>query len=247
MVTSWPLRAGEPAPAEAPADPNDAPMLRPPNGQPAPTPLKRAPALEPPYSGDRRLAITLAPAYASFRLPLLGRPTARRPGAGALIEADLRLLSFIWLRAQLSYSSHPLDKTTVADEETGDPITTANSGVLHATSAGIGVAAGIDLGRFLPTVDVGAGLFRLGTPEGALAGQRGRACIDGSVCDTGLTCRAGTCVPAAVPEIHGGVSVDLMLRKHWYIGATIRYFALMVQPLEIPIYVIGAARFGARF
>jgi hypothetical protein len=247
LVTSGPLRADETQPSEAPRDPNDAPMMRPPNGQPAPTPVKRSPALEPRYGGDRRFAITLAPAYASFRLPLLGRPTIRRPGAGALIEADLRLLSFIWLRAQLGYSAHPIDETKVMDDETGELNVTANPGVLHATNAGIGVAAGIDLGRFLPTVDVGAGVFRIGTPEGALAGQRGKACLEGSVCDTGLTCRAGMCVPASVPEVHGGVSVDLQLRKHWYIGATIRYFALMVQPLDFPIYVIGAARIGARF
>ena len=49
----------EPPPTEAPRDPNDAPMMRPPNGQPAPTPVKRSPALEPPYGGDRRFVLPI--------------------------------------------------------------------------------------------------------------------------------------------------------------------------------------------
>lgn len=222
-------------------------MMRAPNGQPQPTPIKRAPALTPPYGGERRLALTLSPAYASFRLPLLGRPTIRRPGAGLLLEADLRLLSFIWLRAQVAYSGHPMDETKLQDKETEEISVTANAGVLHTSTAGIGAVIGVDLGRFLPMVDVGAGVFRIGTPAGALPGQRGMACLDGTTCDTGLTCNAGTCMPSLVPEVHVGLALDLQLRKRWFVGASIRYFALMLQPRDIPIYVLGAARLGARF
>jgi len=247
LATVAETSAGEPAPREAPADPNDTPMMRPPNGQAAPTPIKASPALVPAYGGDRRFALTLSPAYASFRLPLLGRPTIRRPGAGALLEADLRLLSFAWLRAQVGYSGHPMDESKSEDPDTEEVTVTANAGVLHTTTAGVGLAVGIDLGRFMPMVDVGAGIFRIGTPEGAVVGQRGMACLDGTTCDTGLMCSAGTCVPAMVPEVHGGASVDLHLAKRWYLGASIRYFALMMQPRDIPIYVIGAARLGLRF
>jgi len=242
-----PEAGAAPEPTEAPRDPNDAPMMRPPNGQPVPVPIKATPALAPRYGGDRRFALTLSPAYASFRLPLLGRPTIRRPGVGALLEADLRLLSFVWLRAQVGYTGHPMDESKSQDEDSGDVSVIANAGTLHTTTAGVGLAIGVDLGRFLPTIDVGAGVFRIGMPEGAMAGQRGLACVDGTTCDTGLTCRAGTCVPAPVPEVHAGVAIDVMLAKRWYIGASMRYFALMVAPREYPVYLIGALRLGARF
>lgn len=237
--------ASPPAPAEAPKDPNDAPFLRPPLGQAAPTPIQSTPALAPPHDAGRRLALTVLPAYGSFRLPLRGRPDgARYPGAGAFVEADVQLLRFAWLRLQAGYTGHPVDEVRFVD---GDELkVAANRGTLHATSAGVGVALGIDVGRVLPLVDLGVGAFRIGTPTGALPGQRDQPCFEGG-CDTGLACVAGTCQVTLVPEVHAGVGVDIQLRRHWAIGAALKYFALLVQPQTYPVYLVGALRLTARF
>ncbi|MCB9570162.1 MAG: hypothetical protein H6710_23630 [Myxococcales bacterium] len=240
--------ASTPAPTPAPRDPNDAPMMRAPNGQPDPTPVLATPALVPTYRDRRRFALTLSPAYGSFRLPLLGRSNKRRPGAGGLLEADLKLLPFIWLRAQVGYTAHPLDEAKLKDDESGEVTVVANAGTLHAANAGVGLAVGVDLGPVLPMIDAGVGAFRLGTPSGALAGQRDQPCLDGGGCDNGLTCSPiGVCVVDLIPEVHAGASVDILLGQRWSVGATLRYFALLRDPASIPTYVIGALRAGIRF
>ena len=91
----WPhqaLTASVQEPLPPPADPNDAPFMDPPYGQRKPTPSPTILPLNSLHHDKRRFQLTLAPLYASFRLPLLGRPENQFiHGAGAGIEADLRM------------------------------------------------------------------------------------------------------------------------------------------------------------
>ena len=242
------LPPASPVPSEPPRDPNDAPFLPAPNNQPRTTPPLHAPSLAPPYQPGRRLALSVAPSYASFRMPLLGRPRVRLPGVGVGVEGDIQILRWIWVRLMASYSAHPVDESRVRDEKTEVVTLLANPGTVHALTGGAGVAVGVDLGRFVPLLDVGVGAFHIRTPPGATPGQQDQPCVDGGGCDVGMVCGGdGRCHPGLLPEVHAGVAVELQLLRHLALGGTLRYFALLTAPMSFPIYVLGGLRLTARF
>ena len=252
-----PAPAGE-IPSAPPQDPNDAPFMRPPNNQPAPTRLRTSPDLRRGYSSVRRVAVTLAPIFASFRLPFLCRDSGgscrpgydkpdRRHGAGVGAELDVQIIRWLWLRAQGSYSIHPVGATYYTDEDMKTTVVAA-AGKISALGFGAGPVVAIDLGRFLPLIEGGIGGLRVATPPGVSKGQMGEACQDGGVCDVGLRCGAGnTCQQSVIPELYFGGAIDVLVRKHISLGAQFRYTALLSAPGKFPVYLIGALRLGIRF
>ena len=242
-------------PPQPPRDPNDTPFMRPPNNQPPPTRLRTSPDIRRGYSSVRRVALTFAPIFASFRLPFLCRTSCspghdnpvRRHGAGIGGELDVQIIRWIWLRAQGSYSVHPVDETRFKDDK--DKISViAAGGTIRALGFGVGPVIAIDLGRFLPLIEGGIGGLRVATPAGVTKGQMGESCLENRVCDVGLRCgAANTCEQSIIPELYFGGAIDVLVRKHISLGAQFRYTALLSAPGKFPVYLIGALRLGVRF
>lgn len=249
-----PAPAGE-IPPQPPQDPNDAPFMRAPNNQNTKSKLRTSPDLRRGYSSVRRVALTFAPLFASFRLPFLCRSSCnpghdnpvRRHGAGLGGELDVQLIRWLWLRAQGSYSVHPVDDTRVIDDKENVTVTAA-AGTIRALGFGVGPVVAIDLGRFLPLIEGGIGGLRVATPTGVSKGQLGEACLEGGVCDVGLRCGGGnTCQQSVIPELYFGGAVDVLVRKHISLGAQFRYTALLSAPGKFPVYLQGGLRLGVRF
>jgi hypothetical protein len=222
--------------------------MAPPNNQPRSAPNLHAPPLAPSSLPGRRLALTFAPTFASFRMPLLGRLSARHAGVGLGLEGDLQLARWIWLRGLASYTAHPLEESRTQDPDSLAVLSLANAGTMHVLNGGVSGVVGVDIGRWSPLLDVGVGTFRIGTPTGLLAGQRDQPCIDASGCDTGMVCGAdNVCRPGLLPELHAGLSLEMQLRRHLAVGFLLRYFALLTAPLNYPVYLTAAVRLTARF
>lgn len=254
--------AGKPDPAgeippEPPRDPNDLAFMRAPNNQPQQQPPRTSPDLRRGYSSVRRFAITAAPLFASFRLPFAGRPdsqpsAAGRPagrthGAGLGLELDVQLIRWMWLRAQGSYSVHPVGEGRVLDKDMKTVVTAAD-GTIRALGFGVGPVLALDLGRFLTLVEGGVGGLRVAPPGGVQEGQLGQACTDAGACDVGLRCGAGNkCVQGLIPELYFGAAIDLLVRRHLSFGAQFRYYALLTAPGKFPVYLIGGVRVAVRF
>jgi hypothetical protein len=231
--------------------------MRPPNNQPRPTGLRTSPDLRRGYSSVRRVALTIAPLFASFRLPFLCRPAAncagatatptRQHGAGIGGELDVQVIRWLWLRAQASYSWHPVDEVRVADDKMNVSVV-APSGMIRALGAGVGPVVALDLGRFIPLIEGGIGALRITTPPGAASGQLGEACLDNGVCDVGLTCGGdNTCHQGLIADLYFGGAVDVLVRRHLSLGFQIRYHALLTAPGKFPVYLVGGLRLGVRF
>jgi len=231
--------------------------MRAPNNQPQPQPLRTSPDLRRGWSSARRLALTAAPLFASFRLPFLGRPdtqptAAGRPagrshGAGFGLELDVQVLRFLWLRAQTSYSVHPVAEGRALDKNMKTVVTAAD-GTLRALGFGAGPVVALDLGRFLTLIEGGLGGLRIAQPEGVQVGQLGVACGPEGACDVGLRCGADNkCQQGILPELYFGAAVDLLVRRHLSFGAQVRYHALLTAPGKFPVYLVGGLRVTLRF
>lgn len=226
--------------------------MRPPNGQLGDP--RRGHELERitrPYSARRRIALVVSPTYASFRSPFIGRPERFIPGGGATLEFDVQVARWLWLRAIGSYSAHPVtERSRVNDDDEVER--RANAGVLQTGHLGLSGVYPLDLGRFVPQLDVGAGVMWIDAPEAAIAGQLGAPCRTGNVCDFGLSCNAtAVCELSPQPELHAGLAVDYLIGERWTVGAHFRYFALLGNLSEIgssfPVYLQLAARLAVRF
>jgi hypothetical protein len=252
-----PASPREEIPAEPPRDPNDAPFMRAPNNQPQPLRPRTSPDLRRGYSSVRRLAFTAAPLFASFRLPFLGRPDSQptavgRPagrthGVGLGLELDVQLIRWIWLRAQGSYSVHPVGEGRMLDKDMKTEVTAAG-GTIRALGFGAGPVIALDLGRFLTLLEGGIGGLRVATPGGVQTGQLGKACGQQGACDVGLRCGADNkCQQGLIPELYFGAAVDLLVRRHLSFGAQFRYHALLSAPGKFPVYLLGGLRVAVRF
>lgn len=251
--------AADPAredPPPVPIDPNDTPFMRPPNNQPASTPLRTRPDLRRGYSSVRRFAITVAPMFASMRLPFVGRcvapcsnnnPPPRTHGVGIGGELDFQLIRWIWLRVQTSYAIHPVGDVRGEDDEM-KTVVFAPAGTIRSFAFGLGPVVALDLGRFLPLIEGGLGGHRIATPDGVITGQAGMACGDDGTCDVGLRCGPeNTCQQSILPELYFGGAVDILVRRHLSFGAQFRYHALLSAPGKFPVYILGGLRVTARF
>jgi hypothetical protein len=238
-------------------DPDDSPFMRAPQGQLGRWSAGRPPRLTRSFSDRRRAQLTLLPAYAAVRVPLVGRTggcagiscTPQR-GVGAQLELDVRLVRWLWLRVLAGHSVHPVSAVDVLDSEDEDPTLNrvARAGTYRATTFALGLVYPLDLGRILPLLDLGVGGMTLTGPPAASTGQTGGPCGDGGVCEAGLTCGTDdVCRPTVLPQAHVGLGVDVLLGRRWALGGQIRYHAFLAQPGVFPVYVIGALRLAARF
>lgn len=236
-----------------PRDPNDAPFMRPPNNQFQGLPPRTRPDIRRGWSARRRFAVTLAPAFASFRLPFQGRQvggrTPRLHGAGLNLELDVQVWRWIWVRAHGTYSGHPVDEVRVENSDM-EVLQTAPRGTIHATGFGAGPVFALDLGRFLPLIEVGLGGLRIAPPSAGEKGQRGEACGDNRSCDIGLKCSAANvCEQAILPDLYFGAAVDLLVWRHFSLGAQFRYYSRLARGeiTNFPRYLLGTIRFAVRF
>lgn len=240
-----PPHAGE-IPDAPPRDPNDTPFMRAPNNQPQPVHLRTTPDLRRGYSSARRFAFTVAPLFASFRLEFQNRP-GRTHGAGVGGEVDVQIMKWLWLRAQGSYSVHPVQEVR-AEDSGGDVVLQAARGTIKAAGFGAGPVIALDLGRFVPLIEGGVGGLRVATPDGVVKGQLGEKCLDNGGCDVGLKCGAEkTCEQSIIPELYFGGAIDVHVRRHFSFGGGFRYYALLSAPGKFPVYLQASVRVVVRF
>ena len=221
--------------------------MRAPNNQPQPVELRTTPDLRRGYSRTRRVAITVAPLFASFRAPFIGRGDGRTHGVGIGGEVDVQIMKWLWIRAQASHSIHPVPDRRLADAD-DKTVVVAAAGNIKATGFGLGPVIALDLGRFVPLIEGGIGGLRVATPEGVATGQINQKCQDGGGCDTGLKCGADNkCHQSVIPEVYFGGAVDVLVRRHWSFGAQFRYYALLSAPGKFPVFLVGGIRVAVRF
>ena len=233
--------------AQAPRDPDATAFMPAPYRQlgrwstPRQSPLTRG------FSLDRRLQITVLPTFASLRLPFIARPLPIR-GGGAALEIDVRLLRWLWLRAQMGHTVHPVQEEAQIDEEEKATIL-AKSGTISATHTGLSLVYAMDTGRVMPMIDLGLDAMWIRSPKAAQNGQMGGKCNKGNVCEIGLTCRERdkTCQPSVLGQVHAGIGIDYLIAMHWSVGLHVRYFARIQKPSEFPVYLLASARAAFRF
>ncbi len=233
--------------APAPRDPNETPPLPDPEGQPLQDSLRRDVDHATSASSRRRVILTAAPVYASFRLQFLGRPQIPVRGAGMAVAAQVAVWRPLGLRVSASHTLHPVNDEFVRNDD--DEIKqTAGAGLVQATHAGLSATYTLDLGRVLTTLDAGAGGLWMRGPQAIQDGQLGRTCLADGVCDTGLACSSeNVCRPGVTPQIHGGFAVDVLLGDRFAVGGELRYFALLAAPMSYPVYLWAALRASVRF
>ncbi len=243
------LAASAPWPTAQAGDPDEeTPRMAAPDGQPQPDTRRR----DLPVTGDnstrRRFALTVMPVYAAFRVPFLGRPEGATRGGGVQFEADMHLIRPVWLRLSVSHTAHRFNDEFARDADERI-VQTAGRGTLQATAVGLGLVYGLDLGRVMPLIEAGVGGLWLRAPDAVADGQLGGACLDNGGCDTGLFCAPAdnVCRPSTILQAHGGIGLDVLLGDRWSVGASLRYFALLLTPTTFPIYLTTGARVGLRF
>ena len=237
-------------PRPAPRDPDELPPLRPPGGQPRPDSLRWNPKGTDPFGERRRFQLTAMPIFAAMRLDRVGRPSgARNPirGGGAGLELDVALVRPLWFRVIGSYTAHPVDDEFTRNDA-GESIQTASAGLIQVGNVGASAVYALDLGRFVPLIDLGLGVMWLRSPESVVRGQQGNQCRPSGVCEAGLVCNADNiCQATPVFELHGGIALDVLVGERWTVGFALRYFALLSEPSVFPVYLQAALRAGVRF
>jgi hypothetical protein len=230
-----------------PRDPNELPPLPNPEGQPANDVQQPDVDHTSSASRRRRVMLTVAPVYASFRLPFLGRPQIPVRGGGVMVAAQVALWRPLGLRITAAHTMHPVADAYARDDQDAI-VQTAGAGLVQATHAGISATYSLDIGRVVTTIDAGGGGLWMRSPAAIQDGQLGAACLPQGVCDTGLACGSDdTCHVGLTPQIHGGFSVDVLLGNRWAVGGELRYFALLSSPMVYPVYLLAALRASLRF
>lgn len=249
IAPSEPAAARPPAELHRPRDPDDLPRMPAPGGQPQPDTLRRDLDFATDDTPRRRLQLTATPIYAAIKLPFVGRRGRTLSGGGAGLELDVNLYRPLSLRFVGAYTAHPVDdEFSVPQKDNEDPMLTAAGGAIHTGNGGLSLAYAMDFGRVLPLVDAGVGALWILTPEGVRDGQRGQPCTSAGACDTGLACAPdNTCQPIPVLELHAGLAIDVLVARHFTVGAGLRYFALLGTPSVFPIYLHATLRLGLRF
>jgi hypothetical protein len=237
-----------PAPEGQPArhDPNDLPPLPDPEGQPAHHAQRHDIDHTSADSRRRRVVLTVAPAYASFRLPFLGRPQVPARGGGVMLAAQVALWRPLGLRVTAAHTVHPVENAYTRDDD--EIVQTAGAGLVQATHAGLSATYTLDLGRVVTTIDAGGGGMWMRSPTAVQDGQLGAACLPQGVCDTGLACSAeNICRVGLTPQLHAGFALDVLLGDRFAVGGELRYFALLTAPMVYPVYLLAALRASIRF
>jgi hypothetical protein len=248
--SSAPTSASTPDPFDqaSPRDPDDAPFLRAPNNQLGQWSVGRERARVRGFDDDHRVALTLVPTYAAIHLPFIGRGGGPYRGGGVGLELDVRILRWLFARAYVSHTLHPVPRVETVDADGGTASLAARAGNLQATDTGLSVVYALDVGRFVPRVDVGAGLLFVRSPDAVQPGQWGAECREGNVCDLGLACSAANvCEASPFVEVHAGLALDVLLGRRWTVGVGVRYHALLQAISQFPMFITGHVRLGLRF
>ncbi|WP_146157889.1 hypothetical protein [Enhygromyxa salina] len=233
---------------QVPRDPDDASFMSPPNNQLGQWSAGRDRPITRGFDDDHRVQLTAVPTYAAFRVPFIGRGSTPLRGGGVGLELDIRMLRWLFLRVHASHTVHPVFEETGFDADANEVVLFANGGLVHATNTGGSIVYALDIGRFVPRVDVGAGLLFVRSPTAAQPGQWGAECRQGGVCDLGLSCSADDlCTPTPAPELHAGIGLDVLLGQRWAVGLSLRYYALLQALAQLPVYVHGSVRLSVRF
>lgn len=231
-----------------PSDPNEAPRMAAPNGQPQPDSQRRDVDHTSSRSSRRRFMLTTSPLYASFRLPFIGRAQVPVRGGGFGLTAQIPVWRPFGFRADVAHTVHPVADRFVVDEESEDIDQTAARGNVQATHAGVSATFTMDIGRVIPSLFAGVGALWIRSPPAVVDGQLGGTCRSQGVCDTGLACGAdNVCRVGTTPQIHGGAAVDVLVLDHLAIGAQVRYFALLSAPTSYPVFLTAGLRASVRF
>jgi len=240
----------EPEPFESPPprDPDDSPFMSAPRNQLGTWSAGRTRPLTRGFDDDHRVMLSAVPTYAAIHVPFIGRGDAPLRGGGVALELDVRVVRWLFVRLFGSHTVHPVFDEHGVNSETNEVVLLANGGLVQATNAGASIVYALDIGRFVPRVDVGGGLLFVRSPTAAQAGQWGGQCRQGGVCDLGLSCTVDdVCRPSPYPEFHAGIGVDMLLGRRWAVGLAVRYYALLSAISQLPIYLHGSIRLSARF
>jgi hypothetical protein len=231
-----------------PRDPDDTPFLPAPHNQLGHWSTGRVRPLTRGFDDDHRVMLGVVPTYAALHVPFIGRGAGPFRGGGIALELDVRVVRWAFIRVFASHTFHPAFEENEFDEDAGAVTRLANPGILHVTNTGTSLVWALDIGRFVPRVDVGAGLMFVRSPEAAQAGQWGGECRQGRVCDLGLSCSTDdVCRPAPTFEVHAGVGLDILFGRRWAVGLAVRYYAPLQALANLPFYVHGSLRLAARF
>lgn len=240
--------APDPFDEPPPRDPDDAPFMAPPNNQVRQWSAGRDRPITRGFDDDHRFQLSVVPTYAAFHAPFIGRGNGITRGGGAELDFDIRVFRWLFVRLGGSYTAHPVFAESEFDDGEDAVVPLAEGGIIHATNGNAGVVYSMDIGRFVPRIDAGAGLLFVRTPAGPLDGQWGGACRSGGVCDLGLSCSDDEiCRPSPVFEAHAGIALDYLIRDHWAVGLGVRYYALISALADLPFYLTGSVRLSARF
>jgi hypothetical protein len=200
------------------------------------------------FDDDHWVSLGLLPTYAALHLPFIGRGEGPYRGGGVALELDVRVVRWLFVRVYGSHTIHPVPRVEVHDADLDQVALLANPGTLQATDTGLSILYSMDVGRFVPRVDVGAGLLFVRSPPQAQAGQWGAECRTGNVCDLGLRCSVEQiCEAVPFPEVHAGIALDVLLGRRWTVGVGVRYHALIQAISRFPMYVTGQVRLAIRF
>ncbi|HVI00503.1 MAG TPA: hypothetical protein VM869_17420 [Enhygromyxa sp.] len=231
-----------------PRDPDDSPFMPAPHNQLGTWSAGRTRPLTRGFDDDHRFMLSVVPTYAAIHVPFIGRGDTPLRGGGVALELDVRVVRWLFVRAFGSHTVHPVFEESAVNSETQEVVLLANGGLVQATNTGASIVYALDIGRFVPRVDVGAGMLFVRSPKAAQAGQWGGQCREGGVCDLGLSCSVDDlCRPSPYPEFHAGIGLDVLLGQHWAVGLAVRYYALLSAISQLPIYLHGSVRLSARF
>jgi opacity protein-like surface antigen len=199
-------------------------------------------------SSRRRLALAVTPLFAVYRLAFLGRTPAPVRGGGLAVDLDVLIYQPVSVRVTASYSAHRLQDAYTIDGD-NPPKLSARGGTLHTLDFGGAVVFAMDLGRARPLLEAGIGGMMVRTPDAVQDGQRGGVCLDGGGCDVGLACAKSEniCRQSVIPRLHAGAGIEVFLSDRWTVGASIRYYALLLAPTVFPVYLQAGLRVGVRF
>jgi hypothetical protein len=238
----------DPFASPPPRDPDDTPFMPAPNNQLGTWSTGRTRPLTRGFDDDHRIMLSAVPTYASIRVAFIGRNPGPLRGGGMAVEADVRVVRWLFVRVFGSHTVHPVFDEQGIKSDTNEVVQLANRGLVQTTNTGASIVYALDIGRFVPRVDVGVGLLWARSPAAVQAGQWGGQCRQGSVCDLGLSCSVeNVCRPTAHPELHAGVGFDVLIGQHWAVGVAVRYYALFQAISAFPIYLHGSLRLSARF
>lgn len=238
----------DPFASPPPRDPDDAPFMPAPNNQLGTWSAGRVRPLTRGFEDDHRVMLSAVPTYAAIHVPFIGRGDAPLRGGGVALELDVRVVRWLFVRVFASHTVHPVFEERGINSETNEVVLLANGGLVQATNTGASIVYALDIGRFVPRVDVGGGLLFVRSPVAAQAGQWGGECREGGICDLGLSCNVDdVCRPTPYPEFHAGVGFDVLLGRRWAVGLAVRYYALLQAIASLPIYLHGSVRLSARF